>query len=220
MGGPGAGKGTQAYRVAKKYGVPHISTGEIFRRHIEDETELGREIKRYLDKGQLAPDAVALKVVERRLSDSDCAKGYILDGFPRSLEQATAFDEMLEARGEQLNLVLNLAVDDDEIVERLTARRMCPQCGGIYNVRFNPPKEYPYCDREGCDKVELVQRDDDREETVRARLNVYHKTTEPMIQFYEEKGLLRTVRGMGRTPDEIWQTVASLIEASGCTVEL
>lgn len=220
MGGPGAGKGTQAQRIATKYSLPHISTGEIFRRHIEDETELGREIKRYLDKGQLAPDAVALKVVERRLNEPDCKVGYILDGFPRSLEQAQALDTMLETRQEQLNLVINLAVDDDEIVERLTARRMCPACGAIYNVRFNPPKQFPYCDRQGCEGVELVQRDDDREDTVRARLNVYHKTTEPIIQFYEERGMLKTVRGMGRTPDEIFKTVETLIEQSDCPVKL
>lgn len=212
MGGPGAGKGTQAQRIATKYNLPHISTGEILRRHIDEGTELGNEIKRYLDNGQLAPDAVAVKVAERRLKMPDCANGYILDGFPRSLEQAKAFAEMLEKRGEQLNLVINLVVDDDEIVERLTTRRMCPQCGGIYNVRFNPPKNYPYCDNPGCEKVELVQRDDDREETVRARLNVYHKMTGPILAFYEERNRLKAVRGMGRTPDQVFKTVEGLIE--------
>jgi adenylate kinase len=165
-----------------------------------------------MSSGNLVPDSLACEIVVERIGEADCADGYILDGFPRSLPQAQALDEMLADRDEALDFALVLVVSDVEIVERLTARRTCPECGRIYNLKFKWPKRDGYCDFEGCEDIELVQRDDDTEETIRKRLEVYHETTEPMIAFYDERGLRREIGGSDRTPDEIALQVEEILK--------
>lgn len=203
LGGPGAGKGTQARKIAKKFGIPHISTGDIFRSHVENRTELGRKIEEFMQSGQLVPDTLACQIVVERLAQSDCTDGYILDGFPRSLPQAEALEQMLADRGEGLDVTLVLDVDDEEIVARLAGRRTCPNCGRIYNLKYKQPKRAGYCDAEGCVDITLEHREDDTEAVIRKRLAVYHETTEPLLDFYTDRGLRRDVGGPNRTPDEI-----------------
>ncbi|MFP6597856.1 MAG: adenylate kinase [Candidatus Hydrogenedentota bacterium] len=212
LGAPGAGKGTQARRVAKKFDLPHISTGDILRSQLESDSELGRRVEEYMNSGELVPDSLACEIVVDRLGDADCVDGYILDGFPRSLPQAQALEKMLADRGEALDFAFVLSVSDSEIVERLTARRTCPECGRIYNLKFKQPKRDGYCDFEGCENTELVQREDDTEETIRKRLNVYHETTEPMIAFYDERGLRCEIGGSAMTPDEIAAQVEEFLK--------
>ena len=212
LGAPGAGKGTQARRIAKKFELPHISTGDIFRAHLESDSEMGRKIKKYMNSGDLVPDSLACEIVVERIGESDCAGGYILDGFPRSLPQAQALEEMLAQREESLDFALVLKVSDAELVERLTARRTCPQCGRIYNLKFKRPTRDGYCDIEGCEDVELVQREDDTEATIRKRLEVYHETTEPMIAFYEERSLRCDIGGPEMTPDQIALQVEDILK--------
>lgn len=212
MGAPGAGKGTQAMLISQRRNVPHISTGDIFRRHIESKTELGLLVEPFLQDGQLAPDELAVKVVALRLAAKDCAEGYILDGFPRSTNQAKILDRMLAERGDALDCVLNIDVDDDEIIERLSARRMCPNCGAIYNLKFNPPQEEGVCDNAFCERTALIHREDDYADTIRERLRVYHEVTEPILDFYRSTGLLREVKGAGSTPDQIFVKIDSLIQ--------
>jgi adenylate kinase len=214
LGAPGAGKGTQARRIAKKFGVPQISTGDIFREHLEGDTEVGREIKEYMNEGNLVPDSLVMKIIKERLKQSDCATGYILDGFPRSLPQAQALEQMLSENNQVLDFALVLVVSDAEIVERLTARRTCPNCGKIYNLKFKQPKRDGYCDREGCENIKLVQREDDTEETILNRLDVYHETTEPMIAFYDERHLRCNIGGPNMTPDEIAIQVEEILTAN------
>lgn len=203
LGGPGAGKGTQARRIAKKFSLPHISTGDIFRSQMERGTELGRKIEEYMHSGQLVPDSLACQIVVERLAEPDCVSGYILDGFPRSVPQAEVLEQMLAERDEALDVAFVLNVSDEEIIDRLTARRTCPECGRIYNLKFKQPKRDGYCDFEGCVNIELVQRDDDTEETIRKRLSVYHTSTEPLIAFYDERNLRVDIGGLNKTPDEI-----------------
>lgn len=210
LGGPGAGKGTQARRLARSQGWPHVSTGDIFRAHVENGTELGTRIAPYMNSGQLLPDELACEIVAGRLSEPDCADGYILDGFPRSLPQAMGLDALLEARGERLDIAVNIIVPDDEIVQRLTERRTCPECGKIYNLRLRPPVEAGTCDDDG---VALVQREDDNEETARDRLRVYHVTTEPVVKFFEIRGLLRSVDGSETPPDDVTIKIEDIIRA-------
>lgn len=212
MGAPGAGKGTQAMLISQRRNVPHISTGDIFRRHIESKTELGLLVEPFLQDGQLAPDELAVKVVAMRLLEKDCAEGYILDGFPRSTNQAKILDKMLKERGDALTLVLNIEVDDDEIIARLSARRMCPNCGAIYNLKFNPPSEEGVCNNAFCERTALIHREDDYADTIRERLRVYHEITEPILGFYRGTGLLRDVQGAGSTPDQIFAKIDSLIQ--------
>ncbi len=208
LGAPGAGKGTQARKLAKRYSLPHISTGDIFRAHVEEGTDLGKQIESYMESGKLLPDQLACQVVAQRVAEPDCKDGYILDGFPRSMPQAVQLDTLLAARGQFLTVAINLTVDDDEIVERLSARRTCPQCGKIYNLKFGPePSPSGECVKAECDGVKVVQRSDDQEETVRQRLRVYHETTEPIIAFYREKGLLRSVGGPRMSPDEVAEKI-------------
>lgn len=214
LGAPGAGKGTQARKLARKRGWPHISTGDIFRSHIEDCTEIGQTIEEYMNQGQLVPDSLTCAIVDRRLGQDDCREGYILDGFPRSVPQAEALEKMLEERGDEIDAVLVLEVDDDEIVDRLTARRVCPQCGKIFNLKFNPPEPGSYCTRPEC-REELVHREDDREETIRERLRVYHETTEPLIAFYSERGLVRRVGGPERSPDQVAEEIDQVLAETG-----
>ncbi len=208
LGPPGAGKGTQAVRLVEHYGIPQISTGDILRKAVKEGTELGVLAKKYMDKGELVPDEVVIGIIRERIKEPDCGKGYILDGFPRTIAQAQALDEMLEKEGTSIDHVVNISVEDEEIVKRLTGRRMCPKCGAGYHVVFDPPKKEGICDKCGG---ELIQRDDDREETIRARLEVYRQQTEPLIEYYEEKGLLRTIPGEGKM-EEIFQAILKALE--------
>ncbi|MBI1317875.1 MAG: adenylate kinase [Candidatus Hydrogenedens sp.] len=211
MGGPGAGKGTQSAKIERALGIPHVSTGEIFRQHIEQQTDVGREIKHLLDDGHLAPDELTVRVVRERLADADCQQGCLLDGFPRSVAQAKALDEIVELQGGRVDLVINLEVSDDEVVSRLTSRRVCPVCGAIYNLEYNPPSVDGQCDNPACEGARLIQRDDDREDVIRERIRVYHRKTEPLLQFYGAKGVLKTVRGEGKTPDAVFAKIESYL---------
>lgn len=206
LGPPGAGKGTQAVRLAEKAGVPHISTGDMFRQAVREGTPLGREAKAYMDRGALVPDEVTIGIVRERLAKDDAAKGFVFDGFPRTTVQAEALDRILAELERPLEAVVNLVVPDEEIVRRLAGRRVCPQCGATYHVAFNPPAEPGRCDRCGA---ELVQRHDDREETVRERLGVYHRQTAPLVDYYREAGLLVQVDGTG----DVDAVTASVLEA-------
>jgi adenylate kinase len=208
LGPPGAGKGTQAERLVERYSWPQISTGDMFREALGKGTPLGLEARGYMDAGKLVPDDVVERMVAERLSKEDCVEGFILDGFPRSVHQAKALDEYLEGQGRAIDLVVNIAVDEDLLVERLTARRMCRDCGNIHNTVFTPPKVEGCCDKCGGD---LYQRDDDTEKTVRARLEVYKSQTEPVIGYYEPSGKLVTVDG-ARKPDEVFEGIAKAIE--------
>ncbi|MBI2431322.1 MAG: adenylate kinase [Candidatus Hydrogenedentes bacterium] len=213
MGAPGAGKGTQTRRIVAAYGVPHVSTGEIFRQNIKAGTPLGALVRSHIEEGHLAPDDVMCKVVNARLREGDCREGFVLDGFPRSRRQALYLDQILEELGERLDLVINLAVDEDEIVARLSARRNCPQCGAIYNLRSEPPANGLFCDSPGCDKVTLVQRKDDHEETIRERLRVYHQMNEPVLDFYGQLNRLYHVDGVAKDPLEIYLGIDRLIRS-------
>ena len=215
LGCPGAGKGTQARRIAERFGIPHISTGDMFRSHMKKGTVLGKQIEDYMHTGQLIPDAVTCRMMVERLAEPDCANGYILDGFPRSVPQAIELDNMVVQRTEALGVVIALQVTDKEIVDRLTARRTCPKCGRIYNMKYKKPKIEGICDSEGCDAVKLVQRDDDTEATIRKRLAVYHRVTEPLLAYYAERGLRQDVMGENRTPDEIAAQIEKLLITDG-----
>jgi len=212
LGAPGAGKGTQAKRIAEVHGLPHISTGDIFRAHLKAGTPLGLQVRQYLDAGQLVPDALTCEIVAERTVQPDCAKGYILDGFPRSLPQAEEFQRLLTERGAKIDYAINIDVTDAEIIERLTARRSCPTCGAIYNLKFQPPKSANLCDN---DAEPLIQRVDDQEATILNRLSVYHETTEPIIAYYEQQGVLETICGTGSTPDAIFTKVEEILTTSG-----
>lgn len=214
MGAPGAGKGTQAVRLAESLAIPHISTGDIFRTHMEHGTDLGVEVTKYIEDGHLAPDEVACEIVAKRLHEEDCLKGYILDGFPRSLAQADCLSRIMGERNETLDHVFNIEVDDNEIVQRLSARRVCPHCGAIYNELFSPAKTAGLCDHPECEQARLVQRPDDEEDTVRERLRVYHSVSEPILSFYQQLGVLRTVPGAGMTPDEVFAIIEEVIRSS------
>ena len=191
MGPPGAGKGTQARILQGKLGLPQISTGDLFRYNLKNETELGLLAKSYMDAGDLVPDEVTIRMVEERLTHDDCAPGAIFDGFPRNLVQVVALDEMLADEG-GLSLVPMLTVEDDEVMRRITGRRICRSCGAVYHVEFNPPRVAGICDIDGG---ELYQRDDDKAETVKNRLYVYYKQTSPLVGYYFAKGLLAEVDG-------------------------
>ena len=189
LGAPGAGKGTQAKMIAEKYGIPHVSTGDIFRANIKNGTELGMEAKKYMDQGLLVPDELTVKILLDRVAQDDCAKGYVLDGFPRTIPQAEVLDEALNKLGEKIDYAINVDVPDENIVRRMSGRRACLKCGAIEHI---PPKKEGICDTCGS---ELVLRDDDQPETVQNRLKVYHDQTQPLIDFYTAKGVLKTVDG-------------------------
>ena len=191
LGPPGAGKGTQAKSISNRYSIPHISTGDIFRKNISENTPLGIEAKKYMDNGQLVPDEVTINMVKDRLQDSDCKNGYLLDGFPRTVSQAEALQEFLEGRNESLDCALLIDVPRDFILERMTGRRVCPSCGASYHIKFNPAKDGK-CELCGS---EVVQRKDDTAETVAERLDVYENQTQPLIDYYKEKKLLSQVDG-------------------------
>ena len=192
LGAPGAGKGTQAKMIADKYGVPHISTGDIFRANIKNGTELGMEAKKYMDQGQLVPDELTVKILLDRVAKDDCKNGYVLDGFPRTIPQAEVLDSELTKLGDHIDYAINVDVPDENIVKRMSGRRACLTCGATYHIEHVPPKKEGICDVCGS---ELVLRDDDKPETVKNRLNVYHEQTQPLIDFYTEKGVLKTVDG-------------------------
>lgn len=215
LGGPGAGKGTQAMRLTEAYGLPHISTGDIFRHHIQANTEIGREIKPLMDAGHLVPDGLTCQVVAERLGARDCADGFILDGFPRSRPQAECLADMLAQRDAALDLVLNIEVDDDEIVSRLACRWVCPECGGTFHMDSPDAAAAARCDRGDCAGNRLVQRKDDKPETVRERLRVYAETSAPIVAYYKEKGLLRNVPGQGMNPDGVFAIIQKFVEAAG-----
>ena len=192
LGAPGAGKGTQAKMIADKYGVPHISTGDIFRANIKNGTELGMEAKKYMDQGLLVPDELTVRILLDRVAQDDCKNGYVLDGFPRTIPQAEVLDSELTKLGDHIDYAINVDVPDENIVKRMSGRRACLTCGATYHIEHVPPKKEGICDVCGC---ELVLRDDDKPETVKNRLNVYHEQTQPLIDFYTEKGVLKTVDG-------------------------
>lgn len=192
MGPPGAGKGTQAAKLVERYDIPHVSTGDIFRGALQERTPLGLEAKRYMDVGALVPDQVTVGITRERLAKSDCLGGFILDGFPRTLQQAHALDQMLAKMGIRLNRVVNIVVPDEELIPRLTGRRICQSCGATYHMEFRPPIKPGICDRCGG---ELYQRADDQEITVRQRLEVYRRQTQPLIQYYLDRDLYTEING-------------------------
>lgn len=192
LGAPGAGKGTQAKMIAEKYGVPHVSTGDIFRANIKNGTELGMEAKKYMDQGLLVPDELTVKILLDRVANEDCKNGYVLDGFPRTIPQAEVLDKALTELGDQIDYAIDVDVPDENIVKRMGGRRACLSCGATYHIEHVPPKSEGICDKCG---QELVLRDDDKPETVKNRLNVYHEQTQPLIEFYTKKGVLKTVDG-------------------------
>lgn len=192
LGAPGSGKGTQAVKISEWYGIPHISTGDIFRSNIKDGTELGKKAKEYIDKGLLVPDEVTIDIVSDRLMKPDCEKGYVLDGFPRTVYQAEKLDEILGKTGATLDVVLNIEVPDSDIITRMGGRRVCMKCGMSYHVVFNPPAEGNVC--KNCGEA-VVQREDDNEDTVLKRLTTYHKQTVPLIEYYKNDNKLVTVHG-------------------------
>lgn len=209
LGGPGSGKGTQAKKLVDKLGIPQISTGDIFRAALKEGTPMGLKAKTYMEKGELVPDEVVIGVVEERLAKPDLAKGYMLDGFPRTLPQAEALDGILASLGQSIDHAVLVDVPDEELVARLSGRRTCRNsaCGAMFHVMFNPPKQEGVCDVCGS---ELYQRDDDKEATIRERLAVYNKQTAPLIDFYEKKSLLRRVPGVGPI-DEIFAGICKAV---------
>lgn len=192
LGPPGAGKGTQAVKLVDKYNIPHISTGDIFRKNLKEKTELGLKAKEYMDKGLLVPDNLVVDIVKDRLMENDCNNGFLLDGFPRTVEQAEALEKELENLKINLNGVINIEVKDETLIDRLTGRLVCKSCGATYNAKFNKPKKDKVCDI--C-AGELYTREDDKEDTVKNRLKVYKNQTQPLIDYYEKKGMLTTIDG-------------------------
>ncbi len=192
LGAPGAGKGTQAKKIAAKYNIPHISTGDIFRANIKNGTELGKKAKTYMDQGLLVPDELVVDLVVDRVNQEDCKDGYVLDGFPRTIPQAEALDKALGDMGQKMDYAIDVNVPDENIVRRMSGRRACVGCGATYHLVYAPTKEEGICDV--CGK-ELILRDDDKPETVQKRLNVYHEQTQPLIDYYAKAGILREVDG-------------------------
>lgn len=192
LGAPGAGKGTQAKKIAEKYSIPHISTGDIFRANIKNGTELGKKAKEYMDQGLLVPDELTCDLVMDRIQQDDCKNGFVLDGFPRTIPQAEALDEALNKIGQKMDYAIDVDVPDENIVNRMGGRRACLSCGATYHIQFNPTKEEGICDACGA---QTVLRDDDKPETVQKRLTVYHDQTQPLIDYYKKQDILRSVDG-------------------------
>ncbi|KAF6651707.1 adenylate kinase [Paenibacillus polymyxa] len=207
MGPPGAGKGTQADVIVKEFGIPHISTGDAFRLAMKQGTPIGIKAREYIDKGELVPDDVTIGIVEERLQQPDCKKGFLLDGFPRTLAQAEALDQILGRLNTKLDDVINLKVDRDNLLARITGRRVCKSCGASYHIVFNPPKVEGICDKDGG---ELYQRPDDNEDSVRTRLDEYSNKTAPLLTFYENQNLLRHIDGE-QDIDVVSQNIVSLL---------
>ena len=209
LGPPGAGKGTQAKMLIKKFGIPQISTGDILRSAVKEQTPMGLKAKQFMDAGALVPDDVVVGIVEERILQVDCNKGYILDGFPRTVAQADSLAQNLLKNGSSIDHVLSLTVDGDELLTRITGRRTCKNCGAGYHTLYDPPLTVGLCNECGG---ELYQREDDKEETIRRRLEVYEEQTSPLISYYRDKSLLRTVDGMGDM-DEIQNNLVQIIES-------
>ena len=209
LGAPGAGKGTQAIKIADKYDVPHISTGDIFGANIKGGTELGQKAKSYIDKGELVPDEVTIGMLLDRIAQDDCKNGYVLDGFPRTIPQAESLTEALKSQGDKIDFALNIDVPDEAIIKRMSGRRACPKCGATYHIVYAAPKTENICDKCG---TELIIRSDDKPETVKDRLNVYHQQTEPLIAYYKAAGVLREVDGTQELPKVFEDVVAILSE--------
>lgn len=207
LGAPGAGKGTQAKMLADKYMIPHISTGDIFRANIKNGTELGQKAKTYMDQGLLVPDELVCDLVVDRVQQEDCAKGYILDGFPRTIPQAEALDAALAKIGSKIDYAVNVEVPDENIVRRMSGRRACVECGATYHIVYNPTKVEGICD--ACGK-ELILRDDDKPETVTKRLNVYHEQTQPLIEYYTKQGALVEVDGT-MNMDDVFNAIVKIL---------
>ncbi len=207
LGPPGAGKGTQAKKIAENYRVPHISTGDILRENISNNTPLGMKAKSYMSRGELVPDELLITIIKDRLSRKDCANGFLLDGYPRTIPQADALQMILTESNKRIDVVLNIEVSDEELIKRLSGRRMC-KCGASYHVIFNPPEKDGICNL--C-KGKLYQRDDDKEEAIKNRLIVYKKQTQPLIEYYNDKGLIRRIDG-GKDISEIFDDIKTVLE--------
>jgi adenylate kinase len=210
LGPPGAGKGTQAQRIVEKYRLPQISTGDILRAAVKESTPLGTKAKGFMDQGQLVPDEIVIGIVGDRLKEKDCNSGFILDGFPRTIPQAEALQPILTKIGKAIDHVINIEVEYEELIRRLTGRRTCKNCGAMFHVLFQPPKKEGMCDR--CGET-LYQRADDKEETIRTRLKEYEKQTAPLIQYYRNKTTLRSIQGVGG-PDQIFDQIIRLLDAT------
>ncbi|MGQ9603460.1 MAG: adenylate kinase [bacterium] len=211
LGPPGSGKGTQAEMIATKLGIPRVSTGDILRDAVSRNTALGAKARSYMDQGRLVPDEIMIGIIEERLNQPDCANGYILDGFPRTLGQAIALDEMLAKKMAPIDLAILIDVSDETVVRRLTQRRICPRCHAVYNLQTEPPKRDEICDKCG---TELVLRSDDQESTVRTRLRVYRGDTLAVIQYYDSKGVLKKVDGQGNK-DTVFNSIVNELEGVG-----
>ncbi len=209
LGAPGAGKGTQAKMIADKYGIPHISTGDIFRANIKNGTDLGKKAKEYMDQGMLVPDELTCDLVVDRIQQEDCKEGYILDGFPRTIPQAECLDEALKSLNDKIDYAVNVEVPDENIVNRMSGRRACVGCGATYHLVYSPTKKEGVCDRCG---EELILREDDKPETVQKRLTVYHEQTQPLIEYYNKQGALVSVDGTVDMQD-VFQAIINILEA-------
>ena len=209
LGAPGAGKGTQAKKIADRYQIPHISTGDIFRANIKEGTELGRKAKSYMDQGLLVPDELTRELIMDRFQNPDCANGYVLDGFPRTIPQAEALTAALEKNGDSIDYAINVEVPDENIITRMSGRRACLACGATYHVVYAPTKEEGVCDRCG---EKLVLRDDDKPETVKKRLDVYHSQTQPLIDYYTKQGKLAEVDGT-QSVDAVFDAIVKILGA-------
>ena len=209
LGAPGAGKGTQAMKIAEKYQIPHISTGDIFRANIKEGTELGKKAKSYMDQGQLVPDELTLELIMDRFQNPDCANGYVLDGFPRTIPQAEALTEALAKKGETIDYAINVEVPDENIINRMGGRRACLACGSTYHIVYAPTRVEGICDRCG---EKLVLRDDDKPETVKNRLNVYHNQTQPLIEYYTRQGKLAEVDGT-QSMEDVFNAIVKILGA-------
>ena len=208
LGAPGAGKGTQAKRIAKKYDIPHISTGDIFRANIKEKTELGNKAKEYMDRGELVPDDITIGMLLDRIHKADCKNGFVLDGFPRTIPQAKSLSEALSKLNEKIDYAINIDVPDDSIITRMSGRRACLSCGSTYHIKYSAPKKENICDNCGS---ELVIRDDDKPETVKKRLDVYHKQTQPLIDYYDNENILASVDGT-KDMEEVFIDIISVLK--------
>lgn len=208
LGAPGAGKGTQAKKIAEKYSIPHISTGDIFRANIKEGTELGKKAKEYMDKGALVPDELVCDLVVDRISQEDAKNGYVLDGFPRTIPQAEALDAALTKINEKVDYAIDVDVPDDNIINRMSGRRACVACGGTYHIVFNPTKKEDVCDACGG---QLILREDDKPETVKNRLKVYHEQTQPLIEYYTKKNILKSVDGT-QDMSKVFDSIVEILE--------
>ena len=207
LGAPGAGKGTQAKKIAGKYGIPHVSTGDIFRANIKNGTKLGMQAKAYMDAGNLVPDEITIGMLLDRIHQEDCEKGYVLDGFPRTIPQAESLTAALKERGESIDYAIDVDVPDENIIRRMSGRRACLSCGATYHIVYNAPKKEGVCDQCG---EPLVLRDDDKPETVQNRLNVYHRQTQPLIDYYKKEGVLAQVDGT-QDMDKVFADIAAVL---------